>query len=186
MNVQRTVPQVTRLGRAAHPHLSLPATSQLTKLWSRGQRRSCRTCCCLLDQPVLSKEVKDQEGRRLMIFWGWGERERRKGQKIVERALARLLLKAAVQLHLCLSSAAKHQWTWTSGTLQKDVSKSCMCQCVWEFAHHRYQKATRQGLWCCNPLQAHGTSIPTMVQGLSLYLLWCCIYLEERLLQTAP
>lgn len=116
MNVQRTVPQVTRLGRAAHPHLSLPATSQLTKPWSRGQRRSCRTCHCLLDQPVLSKEVKDQEGRRLMIFWGWGERERRKGQKIMERALARLLLKAAVQLHLCLSSAAKHQWTWTSGT----------------------------------------------------------------------
>lgn len=186
MNVQRTGPEVTRVGRAAHPHLSLPPTSRLTKPWSRGQRRSCRTCHCLLDQPVLSEEMKDQEGRRLMIFWGGWERERRKGQNRAERALARLLLKAAVQLHLCSSSAAKHLWTWTSATLQRGVGKSCMCQCMREFAHHRYQKATRQGLSCCNPLQAHGTSIPTMVQGLSLYLLWYYIYLEERLLQTAP
>lgn len=186
MNVQRTFPQAMRVGRAAHPCLSVPPAGLQNP---GGQRRSCVTHHCWLDQQVLSKEVKDQERRKLMIFLG-GKREGRKGQKRAvgprERALARSLLKPAVQLHLGSSSAAKHQWTWTNGTPQGGVGKPCVSQHVWEFAHCTHQKATRQGLWCDKTLQAHGTSIPTAVQGLSLYLLWCCVYLEERLLQTAP
>lgn len=126
-----------------------PATSQLTKPWSRGQRRSCITRHCLIDQPILSKEVKDQEGRRLMIFQGGGREGGRKGQKRAvgqrERALARSLLKPAAQLHLCSSSAAKHQWTWANGTLRGGVGKSCVSQCVWEFARCRHQKPLDKG-----------------------------------------
>lgn len=73
MDVQRTSHWAMRVGSTAHPCLSLPP--QLAKPWSRSQRRSCVTHRCLLHQPVLSKEVKDQEGIRLMAF------QRGKGKK---------------------------------------------------------------------------------------------------------
>lgn len=56
-----------------------PVVSQLTKPWSREQKRSWETHHCSLDQLVLSKEVKDQQGKKTKEFSG-EKGEARKGR----------------------------------------------------------------------------------------------------------
>ena len=164
-----------------------PAISQLTKPWSRRQRRSCANSS-LFATSASSLQRGEGSGRKKTNDFsrdeaGGKERPEKSSWTAREgtgKVTAKASSAAASLLILC---GSEHRLT---GRFRGGVGKSCVSRCVWEFAHCRHQKAHRQGLWCHNTLQARGTSIPTAVQGLSLYLLWCCVYLEERLLQTAP
>lgn len=78
MNIQRTFPQATRVGKAAHSCPSLPPAS-LQK--PGGQRRSCINLSLFARSASSLQIGEGSESKKTNDFWGAGRQEEGKARK---------------------------------------------------------------------------------------------------------